>query len=180
MPIRPTLNQRYQTILRATVRHYIVTAEPVGSKTLAEEYALSVSSATIRNAMGQLEKAGLLYQPHTSAGRIPSDSGYRIYVDELITSDETSKKKIEKSFKSQLDWERGNLENILQNAAHILASVSGYIALITMPQTNSTQIKHLQLVSMGGGQILLILVTDIYQTQSILINAHELAENVKK
>ena len=179
MPVRPNLNQRYQSILKATIRHYIVTAEPVGSKILAEEYNLSVSSATIRSAMGQLEKAGLLYQPHTSAGRIPSDSGYRIYVDELITSDENTKQNIQKTLKKQLDWEKSSIETLLQSAAHILASVSGYIALITMPQTTTTQVKHLQLVSMGIGQILLIVVTDVYQTQSVLINAPGLAKDIK-
>ena len=80
-----SLSKRQLQILRATIRHYIATAEPVGSKALAAEYDLSVSPATIRSCMGVLEKAGLLYQPHTSAGRVPSDSGYRIYVDQLIT-----------------------------------------------------------------------------------------------
>ncbi|NET91107.1 MAG: heat-inducible transcriptional repressor HrcA, partial [Kamptonema sp. SIO1D9] len=80
MAKKTSLSDRHLRILWATIRHYITTAEPVGSKTLVNEYDFSVSSATIRNAMGWLEKAGLLYQPHTSAGRIPSDSGYRVYV----------------------------------------------------------------------------------------------------
>ncbi|MGB5593578.1 MAG: heat-inducible transcriptional repressor HrcA, partial [Crocosphaera sp.] len=79
MTIPTFLNQRYQNILRATVQHYIATAEPVGSKTLVKEYDFTVSSATIRNTLGRLEKEGFLYQPYTSAGRIPSDFGYRIY-----------------------------------------------------------------------------------------------------
>ncbi|MEO0970747.1 MAG: heat-inducible transcriptional repressor HrcA, partial [Cyanobacteria bacterium J06639_18] len=89
------LNDRQQHILWATIRHYIATAEPVGSKTLVEEFDLGVSSATIRNVMVVLEKSGLLYQPHTSAGRIPSDSGYRIYVDKLMTPSESSAKQME-------------------------------------------------------------------------------------
>jgi heat-inducible transcriptional repressor len=88
MSVSKNLNERHQSILKATIRHYIATAEPVGSKTLAEEYNFSISSATIRNTLGNLEKAGLLYQPHTSAGRIPSDSGYRIYVDRLLAPNE--------------------------------------------------------------------------------------------
>ena len=87
------LTNRQQHILWATVRHYIATAEPVGSKALVEEFDLGVSSATIRNVMGVLEKSGLLYQPHTSAGRVPSDSGYRIYVDQLITPSELWQKR---------------------------------------------------------------------------------------
>ena len=88
------LNQRYQKILRAAVQHYIATAEPVGSNTLVREYNLSISSATIRNTLGRLEKAGFLYQPHISAGRIPSDFGYRIYVDNLMTPDHNCIKKL--------------------------------------------------------------------------------------
>jgi len=84
MAVRPHLSDRYQHILKATIQHYIATAEPVGSKTLVEEYNFNFSSATIRNALGKLEKEGFLYQPHTSSGRIPSDWGYRLYVDELM------------------------------------------------------------------------------------------------
>jgi heat-inducible transcriptional repressor len=78
------LNTRQQQIFLATVRCYIATAEPVGSKTLTEQFDFGVSAATIRNVMNLLENAGLLFQPHTSAGRIPSDFGYRVYVNELL------------------------------------------------------------------------------------------------
>ena len=169
MPLQMSLNERYQQILWATIRQYIATAEPVGSKTLAEEYGLSVSSATIRNVMGRLEKVGLLYQPHPSAGRVPSDWGYRIYVDQLITPDEAAGRQIEKSF-SQLKSDSWSLEALLHGAAQILAALSGYIALITMPQTSTNQIKHLQLVQVASGQVMLIIVTDSYQTQSVLVD----------
>ena len=171
MPVKPNLNERHQHILRATIQHYIATAEPVGSKILAQEYDLSISSATIRNAMGRLEKAGLLYQPHTSAGRIPSDSGYRIYVDQLITPDESIGKKIEESFSSQLNWDKWSFEAILQRAAQILATLSGYIVLITMPQSSIKQLRHLQLVAVNPKQVMLIIVTDSYQTESVLFES---------
>ena len=166
---QPNLTDRYQTILRATIKHYIATAEPVGSKTLAEEYNFSVSSATIRNALGQLEKAGLLYQPHTSAGRIPSDSGYRIYVDRLLTPDVKIKQKLDQHLTRNLSGESRNFEALLQRAAQILANLSGYIALITFPQTSITQLRHLQLVQASAKQVMLVVVTDSYQTQSILM-----------
>ena len=89
------LSARHQNILKATIKHYIATAEPVASKTLAQQYDFNVSSATIRSVMGRLEEAGLLYQPHTSAGRVPSDSGYRTYVDRLIVPDEKIDKAIQ-------------------------------------------------------------------------------------
>jgi len=163
------LSDRSQQILRATVRHYISTAEPVGSKTLAQEYDFSVSSATIRNAMGRLEKAGLLYQPHTSAGRIPSDSGYRLYVDRLMTPDETWGRQIEKVYSKQLNLGACSFEVLLRRAAQILATLSGQIALITSPQGTANVLRHLQLLQVNATQVMLIIVTDSYQTQSVLV-----------
>ncbi|MGJ5673186.1 MAG: heat-inducible transcriptional repressor HrcA [Nostochopsis sp.] len=164
------LTNRQQHILWATVRHYIATAEPVGSKALLEEYNLGVSSATIRNAMGVLEKAGLLYQPHTSAGRVPSDSGYRIYVDQLITPSDTLARKAEETLQTCLNWEDRGLENLLQGAGQILATLSGCISLITLPQNVSALLRHLQLVQIEVGQVMLIVVTDSYETHSALLD----------
>ncbi|MBW4565544.1 MAG: heat-inducible transcriptional repressor HrcA [Mojavia pulchra JT2-VF2] len=164
------LTNRQQHILWATVRHYIATAEPVGSKALIEEYDLGVSSATIRNVMGVLEKSGLLYQPHTSAGRVPSDSGYRIYVDQLITPSEALAKQVELALQKRLHWEDWSLEALLQGAAQILATLSGCISLITMPQTNTATLRHLQLVQIEAGRIMLIVVTDGYETHSRLMD----------
>ncbi|HEY9891493.1 MAG TPA: heat-inducible transcriptional repressor HrcA [Candidatus Sericytochromatia bacterium] len=161
-----SLSKRQLQILRATIRHYIATAEPVGSKALAAEYDLSVSPATIRSCMGVLEKAGLLYQPHTSAGRVPSDSGYRIYVDQLITPADALGRKVEHLL---TDREDSSFEKLLRDSAQILAAVSGYIALITLPQTRTTRLRHLQLVQMGRGRVMLIVVTDAYETQSVLM-----------
>ncbi len=170
MSVQTKLNERYQNILRAIIKHYIATAEPVASKTLLEEYDFSVSSATIRNIMGRLEKAGLLYQPHTSAGRIPSDSGYRIYVDKLITPSATIGVKIDQYLSQKLKSEVWSVEKLLERGAKILANLTGYIAVITMPQTSTHQIKHLQLVQVNSNQVMLIIVTDSYQTQSVLMD----------
>jgi heat-inducible transcriptional repressor len=169
MFVQAKLTERQQHILWATVRHYIATAEPVGSKSLMEEYNLKVSPATIRNNMGALEKAGLLYQPYTSAGRVPSDSGYRIYVDRLITPSDTLAKEVARLLREQLNFERWSLEAVLRGAAQILSTLSGYISLITMPQTQTERLQHLQLVPVGAGKIMVIIVTHTYQTQSILM-----------
>jgi heat-inducible transcriptional repressor len=160
------LTNRQQNILSATVRHYIATAEPVGSKALIDGFDLGVSSATIRNVMGGLEKSGLLYQPHTSAGRIPSDSGYRIYVDQLIDPSETLVKEVEAVLQKRLHWEDWSLEALLQGAGQILATLSGCISLITMPQTTIAKLRHLQLVQIEASRIMLIVVTDGYETHS--------------
>ncbi|HEY9804784.1 MAG TPA: heat-inducible transcriptional repressor HrcA, partial [Leptolyngbyaceae cyanobacterium] len=122
------------------------------------------------NVMGVLEKSGLLYQPHTSAGRVPSDSGYRIYVDKLITPSEVLAKEVELALQQRLQWEDWSLEILLQGAAQILASLSGCISLITMPQTNTATVRHLQLVQIETGRIMLILVTDNYETHSKLMD----------
>jgi len=163
------LTNRQQQVLWATVRHYIATAEPVGSEALVKEYNLSVSSATIRNAMGVLEKVGLLYQPYTSAGRIPSDSGYRIYVDQLITPSSTFTTQVEQLLSDRLNRDDRSLEAMLRGAAQILATVSGYIALITMPQTYTIRLHHIQLVMVDPGRVMLIFVTDSYETHSALM-----------
>lgn len=195
------LTNRQQHILWATVRHYIATAEPVGSKALVEEYDLGVSSATIRNVMGVLEKSGLLYQPHASAGRVPSDSGYRIYVDQLITPSLRSRsvsqtdalasllpqsgtealgREVEMALQKRLQWEDWSLETLLQGAAQILATLSGCISLITMPQTTTALLRHLQLVQIEAGRIMLIVVTDSYETHSKLMDLSPIPEETQR
>lgn len=165
------LNERQQQVLGATVRHYVATARPVGSEALIEEFIPRVSSATIRNAMGRLEKVGLLYQPHTSAGRVPSDSGYRIYVDQLITPSDSLARRVDHIFSEQLNWERWSLEAALRGAAQILSGISGYIALITMPQTHArAELRHLQLLQIDPGRLMLIVVLDSYEPHSITLD----------
>jgi heat-inducible transcriptional repressor len=164
------LNDRQKHILWATVRQYVATARPVGSETLLEEYDMNVSSATVRNAMGRLEKFGLLYQPHISSGRIPSDSGYRIYVDRLLTPSEAMRQQVQDLLNARLNWETWSLEAALRGAADILAVLSGYITLITLPQTITATLHHVQLVPVEGGRMMMILVLDTYETQSILMS----------
>lgn len=163
------LTVRQQQILWATIRHYIATAEPVGSKALVDEYNLSVSPATIRHSMGVLEKVGLLYQPYTSAGRVPSDSGYRLYVDQLVLPTEKITSQVEKLLGDELNWQKWSLESLLRGAAQILSKISGYIVLITMPQADDASIRHLQLVQVASGRIMVVIVTDRYETQSLLM-----------
>lgn len=165
------LSVRHQNILKATIKHYIATAEPVASKTLAQQYNFNVSSATIRNVMGRLESAGLLYQPHASAGRVPSDSGYRTYVDHLIVPDDNIDQAIQKIVQQELQIARTNFEALLQRATKILATLSGYIALVTFPQKLNSTLRHIQLVPVAANQVMLIVVTDSYQTQSILMES---------
>jgi heat-inducible transcriptional repressor len=163
------LTSRQQQVLRATVHRYIATAEPVGSKVIAEEYNLKASPATIRSAMGKLEKAGLLFQPHTSAGRVPSDSGYRIYVDQLIAPSPTLSQQVNAAFSDTL-IEGQSIEALLRRSAQILASLSGYVTLVTMPQNQVTYLRHIQLLQVDASRIMLLVVTDNFATQSILMD----------
>jgi heat-inducible transcriptional repressor len=171
------LTERQQQVLWATVRHYVATARPVGSEVLVEEFGLKVSSATIRNAMGRLEKAGLLYQPHPSAGRIPSDSGYRIYVDHLITPSDAVARHIDHILSEQLDWRAQSFEALLKHATQILSHLSGYIALVTLPQTRLSVLRHLQLVPVDRQRVMLIVVLDCYETQSVLVDLSQAEED---
>lgn len=163
------LNQRHQQILRATIRQYISTAEPVGSKTLVDGYNLNISPATIRNGFATLEKAGFLYQPHTSAGRIPSDSGYRVYVDRLIQPSSTIGRQVEGLLADKLDGDGWSVEAILRGAVEVLASLSGYITMITLPQSRRSTVKHIQIVRSEASKMMVIVVWDSYETQSISI-----------
>ena len=167
--MRIKLSDRHRHVLWATVRQYVATARPVGSGALLEEYELNVSSATIRNAMGRLEKAGLLYQPHTSAGRIPSDSGYRIYVDELLTPSDTLSRHMEQELANGLPLNGISMEALLRDAAHILSGLSGYIALVTFPKSKRASLRHLQLVPVDAQHIMLMVVFESYGTDSVLI-----------
>lgn len=164
------LNPRHRQILWATVKHYIDTAEPVGSKMLVETYRLDLSSASIRNAMHTLEQAGLLFQPHTSAGRVPSDSGYRVYVDELLAPSEALSQQIREVVLKQLGEElHRNLESLLERSARLLTMLTGCVALISAPVGSMASIRHLRLVPIGDGRALLILVTDSLQTYSLIV-----------
>ena len=164
-----SLNARQQQVLWATVRHYVATAEPVGSEVLVKEYSLRASSATVRNAMGFLEKAGLLYQPHVSAGRIPSDSGYRIYVDRLLQPLPSNSKSVDQILNDRLQGQNWSMEAVFKGAAQILATLSGYITLITLPLNRITEIKHLQLVRVDHTRIMMVVVMASYETESVMV-----------
>ncbi len=163
------LSKRHQQILWAAIRQYISTAEPVGSRTLVDGYNLNISPATIRSGFATLEKAGLLYQPHTSAGRIPSDLGYRLYVDRLIQPSPAIGRQVTQLLADKLDWEGWSLEAVLRSAVEVLATLSGYVAMITLPQTRRSTVKHIQLIRVEATKIMAIVVWDTYETQSLLI-----------
>jgi heat-inducible transcriptional repressor len=152
------LSDRKSKILKAIIEDYISTAEPIGSRTISKRIDLKLSSATIRNEMADLEEMGYLVQPHTSAGRIPSDLGYRFYVNELLKKysfNVNQLEQIRKAFSVKLL----QLDSIVREAGNLLARSSGrYISLVTMPQSESLFIRRMGLMYMDAHTFLAILV----------------------
>ncbi|MBM5797680.1 MAG: HrcA family transcriptional regulator, partial [Cyanobacteria bacterium K_Offshore_0m_m2_072] len=151
-----SLSPRQQQVLQATVRHYVDTTEPVGSKTLVRRFGLEASAATVRSAMGALEQRGLLTQPHTSAGRIPSQAGYRVYVNELLPTPGAAASQLERELGSLgLQW--AALDDLLQHLARRLADLTGLLSLITRPQPPNPLLQAVRLVA-SGDRLLVLLV----------------------
>ena len=151
------LSERKQKILAAIVEQYIRTGEPIGSKSLMEILPMKVSSATIRNEMAELAAMGLLEQPHTSAGRVPSHAGYRYYIDHLMHArelDDESRRKIESAIGSGSDP-----EHVLTRAGEVLADLTGCAAVSTTPAGESTRIRRSEMVPVGSRTAMLVLLT---------------------
>ena len=153
------LDERKLKILQAIIHNYITCAEPVGSRIISKKYSLGVSSATIRNEMADLEDLGYLTQPHTSAGRVPSDKAYRLYVNRLLKNDNVQFNSIE-AIKDFLLEEIGEFDRILQNSAKILSKITNYTSLAIAPQIKESKIKHIQLVPVDKTKVLVVIVTE--------------------
>lgn len=160
------LTAREQQVLSAVVNRYVATGEPVGSRVLSEFYTLNASPATIRSIMQNLDRSGLLYQPHTSAGRVPSESGYRVYVDNLLPSTTGLKAEMELLMAEQLKG-NANLHQLLEQVAQLLANLCGCVAIVTTPGRLPDRVRQVELVSIDRQRALLILVTKTLQTDSV-------------
>ncbi len=153
------LDDRKLRILQAIIDDYIHSAEPVGSRTIAKKHELGLSSATIRNEMADLEEMGFLEQPHTSAGRVPSDKGYRLYVDKLMQIDELSEPDIEK-IKNAMDIRINELSQLIRNASIVMSKFTKYTSMAVTPHTNKCTLKAVQVVPIEQDKALVIIVTD--------------------
>ena len=149
------LNDRKKKILEVIIRTYMETGEPVGSRTVSKFTDLNLSSATIRNEMSDLEEMGYILQPHTSAGRIPSDKAYRMYVDSIL---ETKDKEVSQMQDLLLD-KADKIDLLLKQVAKLLAQNTNYTSMVTKPRYEHRRIKFLQLTKMGEDQLLLLVVT---------------------
>ena len=158
------LNERMKTILSAVVHSYITTAEPVSSSVIAEKYNLNLSTATIRHEMYLLEKYDYLWQPHISSGRIPTDKGYRFYVDNLMIKNylkENEKREIIQIYRKSKE-----LEDTMKMTSQLLSKLTNNIGVVLAPIISNDIVKSVQLISIGSNRILTIIVTDtglVYQ-----------------
>ena len=150
------LTDRKKRILKAIIRTYMETGEPVGSRTISKDKDLNVSSATIRNEMSDLTDMGYIVQPHTSAGRIPSDKGYRLYVDELMQEKEDEIAEIRNLMIEKTD----KMEKVLKNVARVLASNTNYATMVSVPQYSGSKLKFIQLSKVDDHQILAVIVAE--------------------
>ncbi|MGD0967834.1 MAG: heat-inducible transcriptional repressor HrcA [Candidatus Aquilonibacter sp.] len=154
------LDKRKAYILATVVYEYIATAEPVGSNTLTQKYNLGVSSATVRNEMAELEAGGYLVQPHTSAGRVPSDAGYRTYVDDLMQP-ETLGTEDRKRIREDLREASRELDEVIETATRLLGRLSNNLAFVTKPQPDTQSFKHMQLIWLSPRTGVAVVVTSL-------------------
>lgn len=180
------LDDRKQEILKAVVDTYLATGEPVGSRTISKFTDLKLSSATIRNEMADLEDMGYVFAPHTSAGRIPTDKGYRFYVDKMMALMKQNNEDIQKrqkdldkrqsdldEMKEFLNAKVDRVDDLLKRVAKLLAKDTNYASMITSPSVKGNKLKFIQLTALGGGKILLVIVMEGNLIRSKVVDVSE-------
>ena len=163
------LDERKKKILQAVIRNYLETGEPVGSRTISKYTDLNLSSATIRNEMSDLEELGYIIQPHTSAGRIPTDQAYRLYVDSMMEEKEREIGEL----KEMLLEAENKVDKVLKNVAKVLASNTNYATVVSAPQIRGNKLKFLQLSRVDERQILAVIVVEGNVIRNEMISVDE-------
>jgi heat-inducible transcriptional repressor len=170
----PALSDRTRRILAALIREYIETGEPVASSALTRRAGLSVSSATVRNVLAQLEEMGFVWQPHTSAGRVPTDLGYRFYVDLLLEARRASKDSA--GVEARLRQQAGDaplIDDLLSSASHVLSAVSRHVGFAIAPPNAQAVFHRIEFVPLSGQRILVVLVARGNQVSQKTIDVGE-------
>ena len=163
------MNERKMKILKAVIQNYLDTGEPVGSRTISKYTDLQLSPATIRNEMSDLEEMGYILQPHTSAGRIPSDKGYRFYVDTMLGEREREVEEL----KGLLLEKDEKMDTLLKRVARVLATNTNYAAMITTPQYQRNKLKFIQLSKVDGHQLLAVVVVEGNVIKNTMLQVEE-------
>lgn len=167
------LDERKQKILKAIISNYLETGEPVGSRTISKYTDLNLSSATIRNEMADLEELGYIMQPHTSAGRIPTDAGYRLYVDRMMAEKDTEMEEMKTQLLERVD----KMESLLKQVAKVLAYNTNYATLVSGPQYQNSKLKFIQLSQVDANQLLAVIVVDGNVIKNKLMNVERPLQN---
>jgi len=177
---RLDLDERKRKILQAIIRNYLETGEPVGSRTISKYTDLNLSSATIRNEMSDLEELGYIVQPHTSAGRIPSDKGYRLYVDQMMLEKEEqlnqATQEVKEMQKMLLDRE-DKMEAVLKQMAKMLAANTNYATMISAPQVRGNKLKFIQLSRVDARQLLTTIVVEGNVIRNDMISVEQMLDD---
>jgi heat-inducible transcriptional repressor len=174
------LTDRERQVLEAVIRTFIETAEPAGSRTIAKRFALGVSAATIRNTMSDLEDRGYLFHPHTSAGRVPTDRAYRVYVDGIIR-DGTVERPDHAVLSRELAGDAGVIEGLLQKAAQVLGVLTSELGVAIAPSLDHAELERLELMPVTSERLLMVLVLrgGLARTIYVEVSSHLPAEAVK-
>lgn len=165
-----SMDDRKKIILKAIVQEYILTAEPIGSRTLARRFDLGVSPATIRNEMADLEDLGLLVQPHTSAGRIPTDKGYRFYVDSLMDVSPLGRGEEESIRNNYLLMHQSEIVDLIEETTKLLSLLTRHTSLVLSPKFKENVIRHVQIIPITTQMVLLLLVTEAGVIQNKMVH----------
>ena len=166
------LSSRSRQILEAIVEDYIATAEPVGSSAVARRHALTLSPATVRNVMANLEEVGMLTSPHTSAGRIPTEKAYRFYVDSLVELRKITREE-KKQILRRCRQGGSGLVNIFRETSRTLSSLSNYMGIVVAPSFTSDVFRHIEFIHLGARKVLAILVSCNGSVQNRLVETDE-------
>ena len=170
----PKLDRRRLDVLRAIVEDYVATQEPVGSKALVERHNLGVSPATIRNDMALLEEEGYIHQPHTSAGRVPTDKGYRLFVDRLTNVKPLTVAE-RRAIHSFLD-EAVDLDDVVSRTVRLLAQLTRQVAVVQYPSLSRSAVRHVELVGLAPSRIMLVLITDTGRVEQRVVEVGPIDE----
>ena len=171
------METRQLDILRAIVEEYVATEEPVGSKAISQRHGLGISPATIRNEMSVLEDAGFITQPHTSAGRIPTDKGYRLFVDKIATVKPLSKAE-RRAIETFLEG-ANDLDDIVMRTVRLLAQVTKQVAVVQYPSLTKSRVRHIELVLLTPTRLMMVLITHTGRVeQRVLELPYELNEQL--
>lgn len=175
------MNDRENLILKAIIQHYLEYGESVGSRTLEKKYNIGVSSATIRNAMSDLEEKGLIIKTHTSSGRVPTNEGYKLYIDELVKIRDISSEEKERIVKTY-NQKMHQIDMILEETSRLLSRISNYAGIVLEPSIKEEKIKKVELIHINETNLLMVVVMDsnITKTQNISLKVHMEEKEVKQ